>query len=59
MKYLISLETVDQAGDIAPGLSTLKGVTNVAVVPAQELMRMEPDDRLECVDRMLGLSSES
>jgi hypothetical protein len=59
MKYLVTVETVGQAEDIAPPLSSLHGVTSVAVIPTRDLLRMEPDDRLEYLDRILGLSSES
>ena len=46
-------------GDIAPRLFALNGVSKVALIPAKDLLRMEPDDRLEYLDRILGLSSES
>jgi hypothetical protein len=58
MKYLVTVETFDEAVDIAPRLFTLNGVTKVAVIPAKDLICMEPDDRLEYLDRVLGLSSE-
>jgi hypothetical protein len=59
MKYLVTIETVGQARDIVLPIFALNGVTKVDVIPTQELMLMEPDDRLEYIDRMLGLSSES